>query len=291
MALTSILKNPTLDESNLAYITEHASLNEAAIDLSERSTAEMARHTKTVFLQNMQHEMRTPLSGIVNIAALIQSEAHNSNIQQYAENLAASSQALLNFLDEVLETVSISSGEIPLLKKKFNLQQTLEQIINLNRAKAQTKALKLSLDIDPKLPQFIIGDKVRIHRIGLELVANALNFTQHGHVTLKASLAKHQDRDIVIKLIVEDSGIGIAKAQQTEIYQQFKHITPSYQGIYKGSGLGLSIVKQFIEELSGEIYVQSESGQGSQFTCLIPLQTSLLDDETGVDTNLLNIDA
>lgn len=296
---------PHYDGRFITFLTHRVPLYDAthqivglvgiSIDISERKkledelklakmTAETANNAKTEFLENIHHDIRTPLTGIVNIADLIKTEAHGSMIQQHAENLVASSHALLNLLDEIIETVKVSSGEIPILKKKFNLQQTLEHIINLNRAKARTKSLALSLEIDPKLPRFVIGDKMRLHRITLELVANALNFTHSGHVTLKASLAKHQERGIIIKLVVEDSGIGIPKDKQTEIYQQFRRITPSYQGIYKGAGLGLSVVKQFVEELSGEIYVQSEPTQGSQFTCLIPLQTSLLDDETGVDT-------
>ena len=120
----------------------------------------------------------------------------------------------------------------------------------------------------------------------MELVANALNFTDTGFVRITAILAKHKRRELIIKLIVEDSGIGIPKDKQQEIYVQFKRLTPSYQGIYKGVGLGLSILKQFVNELGGEIYVESEPAKGSKFTCIFPINKSLLDDDLGVDNDL-----
>lgn len=304
---------PHYDGRLITFLTHRVPLYDAnkqivgvvgiSIDISERKkledelksakmAAETANKAKTEFLQNIHHDIRTPLTGIVNIAELIQNDNAVNNIHSHTQHLLASSRALLNLLDDIIETVKVSSGEIPLLRKKFNLQSTLEHIINLNQAKAHTKALRLTLDIDQRLPRYVIGDKMRLHRIILELVANALHFTKKGHVAVRAELAKQQERFVVIKFVITDSGIGIPKDKQSEIYQQFKRVAPSYQGIYQGGGLGLSVVKQFVEELYGEIYVQSEAGQGSTFTCLIPLQMSLLDDETGMDSpsdGMLNI--
>ncbi len=248
--------------------------------------SEAANHAKTEFLENMRHDIRTPLTGIVGFADLLKMESDNPRIQEYSENLVASSHALLDLLDEVLEAIRVSSGEIPKLKKKFSLYPTLNHVMELNRARAAQKKLSFSLDIDPTLPQYVIGDKVRLHRVALELIANALNFTDTGFVKLTALLAKRHEGKLVLKLVVEDSGIGIPKDKQHEIYVQFKRLTPSYQGIYKGAGLGLAVVKQFIDELDGEIYVESEVRSGTCFTCIIPLQEPLLDDALGVDDEL-----
>lgn len=250
-----------------------------------KNNAEAASHAKTEFLANMRHDIRTPLSGIVGFSEILKTECHDPRIKEYAENLVASSHALLALMDEVLEAVRVSSGDIPILKKKFNVAQLFERIIALYKARALEKRLKLSLKWDSALPNFVIGDKIRVHRIALELIGNALNFTHKGFVAVEVSLAKQVDRKLVIKLSVSDSGIGIPKEKQQEIYVQFKRLTPSYQGIYKGTGLGLYVVKQFIDELEGEIYVESELNKGSCFTCLIPLQEPLLDDESGVDNN------
>lgn len=252
-----------------------------SLDITKEMQADIAR---SEFLANMRHDIRTPLSGIVGFSELLKSESNEPRIKEYADNLIASSHALLNLMDEVLEAVRVSSGEIPLLKRKFNLAQTVEQVVALYQARAHEKKLSLSLSLDNSLPHFVIGDKIRLHRIILELIGNALNFTDTGHVIVDTVLAKKENRELIIKITVTDSGMGIPKEKQQEIYLQFKRLTPSYQGIYKGIGLGLYVVKQFIDELGGEIYVDSEPRKGTVFTCLIPMQAALLDDSSGVDS-------
>ncbi|MBA2648671.1 MAG: response regulator [Legionella sp.] len=248
-----------------------------------KNQAVAANQAKTEFLENMRHDIRTPLTGIVGFADLLKMVSDNPIVKDYSENLVASSHALLDLLDEVLETIKVSTGEIPKLKKKFSLEQTLNSVIQLNRARAAQKNLILSLDIDPAIPKYVVGDKIRLHRVVLELIANALNFTDTGFVKLSAFLAREEDGKIILKLVVQDSGIGIPKDKQQEIYVRFKRLTPSYQGIYKGAGLGLSVVKQFIDELGGEIYIESKMNTGTSFICFIPLQVSLMDDASGVD--------
>ena len=265
-----------------------------SIDITERKQmeenlrhaqiiAEAANQAKTEFLSNMRHDIRTPLSGIIGFSDLIKSESNEAHIKDYADSLIASSYALLHFHDDVLEAIRVSSGEIPILKRKFNLSRLFEQVIALCKARAGEKQLQLNFELDSNLPNFAIGDKIRLHRIALELISNALNFTDDGHVTLKIELAKQKEQSLVIKMTVIDTGMGIPKNQQQNIYVQFKRLTPSYQGIYKGAGLGLFVVKQFIDELNGEIYVESEPHKGTCFTCLIPLQEPLLDDASGID--------
>lgn len=250
---------------------------------NSKEVAETANHAKTAFLANMRHDIRTPLSGIVGFSEIIKSAAKEVQIKEYADHLVASSHALLELMDEVLEAIKVSSGDIPRLKIKFNLAQIFEHIIALYRAKAEQKKLNLSLNIDKKLPRFVIGDKTRIHRIALELVGNALNFTDKGQVSLEVALAKKEDRHLVIKIVVTDTGVGIPKDKQQEVYVQFNRLTPSYQNVHKGAGLGLYVVKQFIEELDGEIYVESELRKGTRFTCLLPVQAPLLDDVSGIE--------
>lgn len=264
-------------------ITERKLL-EAALKES-KDLAEAANQAKTEFLANMRHDIRTPLSGIVGFSEILKQESHEPRIKEYADNLVASSYALLHLMDEVLEAVRVSSGEIPMLKRKFSLSDTFNHIMDLYAAKAHEKNLDLILTFDPALPRFAIGDKIRLHRIALELIANALNFTESGSVSVGVALAKQENGHLIIKITVTDTGPGIPKDKQQEIYLQFKRLTPSYQGIYKGAGLGLFVVKQFIDDMGGEIYVNSEPGEGTSFTCLIRLQETLLDDATGMDSD------
>jgi CheY-like chemotaxis protein len=177
--------------------------------------------------------------------------------------------------------IKVNSGDIPLLKKKFSLEKKLSEVILLNKARAFQKGIDLSFDYDPAIPRYLIGDPARIHRIVLELVANALNFTHKGHVKLSAQMAKNNEDNVVLKIIVDDTGIGMPPERQQDIYLQFKRLTASYKGIYKGYGLGLSITKQLIDDLNGEIYVESQLGTGSKFTFIVKLKKALLDEQLG----------
>ena len=252
-----------------------------------KELAEKANLAKTRFLENMRHDIRTPLTGIVGFADIMKTETTEPKFKEYAENLVASSHALLDLLDEVLEAIRVSSGEIPMLRRKYDLRQTLQSIVELNRAKAKQKKIDLTFEFDTTIPQYVVGDKIRLHRIALELVANALNFTDVGHVKLSIILAKRENNTLIIKLVVEDTGIGIPQDKQQDLYLQFNRLTPSYAGIYSGAGLGLSVIKQFIDELKGEIYVDSALGKGSTFTCVLPIQEALLNNDSGIDTDSL----
>lgn len=280
-----------MDSQDLTFEKQIQQLQKkvALLEKEAQHNADVANKAKAEFLSNMRHDIRTPLSGIMGFSELLRAETNEPRIKEYADNLVASSHALLSLMDEILETVRVSTGDVPAQKKKFDLHQLFQHIEALYKARALEKQLKLSLIWDKSLPHFVIGDKIRIHRIVLELVANALKFTNKGFVSIRVELAKKQGRNFVMKLIVHDSGIGISQENQQDIYLQFKRLTPSYQGIYKGPGLGLYVVKQFIDDLAGEIYVASELHKGTSFTCIIPLQESLLNDEQGADKEQIAI--
>ena len=263
-------------------ITERKILEEN-LRLSKEK-AEVANQAKTEFLENMRHDIRTPLSGIAGCAQLIQMQANNPRkVAEYADDLVQSSDALLEFLNKILESIQVASGEIPFLKKRFDLYRVLEQVIQLNKPEAHIKHLKLQLNYDKTIPDYLLGDPVRVQRIILELVTNALKFTDKGEVKITARLEKNKTKtgQIIVSLRVSDTGMGIPLAQQNEVYTRFKRLTPSYQGIYPGTGLGLAVVKQFIDDLGGEIHLESKPKQGSTFTCLVPFQESLSEKNKG----------
>ncbi len=246
-----------------------------------KDRAEAANVAKTEFLENMRHDIRTPLAGITGFASIISDEVNDPKIKEYVENLKASSDALLNLLNEILEFIEINSNKIPIYKKKFSLKHRMEEVINLYKAIAKQKNIGLAIDFDPDIPPFLIGDSVRIHRIIMELIANAFTFTSSGSIKLAAHLASSVGQNLIVKISVQDTGIGINPDKKEEIFQQFKKLSPSYKGLYKGSGLGLAIVNEFIEDLHGEIYVESVLDEGSTFTCIIPLKKALLDEAFG----------
>ena len=249
--------------------------NEEALRIAKEK-AELANEAKIEFLENMRHDIRTPLSGIVGCAHLIQTQANNpKKVTEYATDLVDSSNALLEFLNKILESIQVATGEIPLLKKKFSLYKILDQVVRLNKPQADVKNLNLHFDYDKNIPPYLLGDPIRIQRITLELVTNALKYTDKGEIKVSTRLIENKKREVIIELCVSDTGMGIPRDKHHEIYTRFTRLTPSYQGIYPGTGLGLSVVKQFIDELGGEIHLDSQPNQGSTFRCFIPLQEAL----------------
>ncbi|HEV2613901.1 MAG TPA: PAS domain-containing protein [Gammaproteobacteria bacterium] len=251
-----------------------------AIEITQQKQAE---RIKTTFLENMRHDIRTPLTGIMGFAQLIKGEMKNTKIADYADNMMAASQALMNLLNEILEVIEITSGHVPHIKKRFNLKTTLISILDLESAKAKTENLSLTLEYDKKLPLALLGDNLRIHRVVLELVSNALKFTPKGSVVIKAALKKRSGRNLIVEISVADTGIGIPEDKQNEVFAQFTRLNPSHEGVYRGIGLGLTIVKQYVKDLEGNINIISSPMKGSTFVITLPLQESLVPEKT-VDT-------
>ncbi len=284
-----VSKEPLFDEDQkiigiigiYSDITERKKQEEALREAKER--AEAANIAKTAFLENMRHDLRTPLSGVTGFAELMKMKAKDPEMIECAENLLASAKTLFEYHDEILEMIRVTSGSIPQQSRKFNLKAKLERVIALMQAKAKTKRLALHFIFDEKIPLYLIGDAMRIERIVLELLSNALRFTEKGSVQLEVELESSDKEEVILKLSVKDTGIGIPAEKRDEIFSEFTKLTPSYKGLYKGIGLGLAILKEFVSDLKGEVYVESEPNQGSTFTCVIPFKKSLLQTEEGSD--------
>lgn len=252
-------------------ITERKKTELALAQAKEQ--AEAANIAKSEFLENMSHNLRTPLSGIIGFSSIIKEEIQDPKLKQYADHLSDSANALLNLLNEILDIIRWTAGKTPLKNKKFNLRKKLEEVVQLHRASAEQKGIDLQFTFNESLPEYLIGDSMRIYRVVLELISNAITFTSNGKVQLFAEAHKYSDNKIVIKLVVKDTGIGIPAEYLQDIFHEFKRLTPSHTGLYQGIGLGLTLVNQLVNDLGAEIYVESEVGQGSTFTCLIPLTT------------------
>ena len=192
----AVVKMPLRDEHNQIVGVVGNSIDITDLKKTQRKLinakkkAEAANQAKTEFLANMRHDIRTSLSGIVGFSEILRQKLSDPKFKEYAQNLVASAQSLHVLMDEILESIIVSTGEIPLLKKKFSLSDTLTSITQLYAAKAAEKQLELTLSIAETLPKFIIGDKIRFHRIILELVGNALNFTAIGHVAIRSVSAE-----------------------------------------------------------------------------------------------------
>lgn len=239
-----------------------------------KETAEEANRAKTIFLANMSHDIKTPLAGIISTAENITLSAKDPEYKASAANISESGLRLLDLMNELIELSRIDAGIVTNKEIKFNLRSLIDDIALLMKPTLIHRSLKLERRYDGNIPNILVGNRSYVFRILLNLVANAIKFTKKGKISISAKMAKTDESNVAIKLIVQDTGIGIPKDKQQAIFERFTRLTHSYEGIYKGSGLGLYMVKQFIDEMKGEIRVDSEPGKGSKFICLIPLKFS-----------------
>jgi two-component system aerobic respiration control sensor histidine kinase ArcB len=293
---TLVSKLPIMDKGKaigiVGYFTDITELkNKEKEILKAKKQAEAANEAKSAFMANISHDIRTPLTGIIGMTKILSKELKSKSGKEAAHNLFMAGNVLLDLLNEVIEFTKLAADNLPIYDIKFSFQDLINNIIFLEKPCAHEKKLELSLSYDTKIPPYLIGDQTRIHRIVLNLVSNAIKFTEHGKVEVSAKLAKQKGKEIILKLSVKDTGTGISPKDQEIIFSKFIRLQASHKGNYEGFGLGLSIVKQFITEIEGEIYVDSKKGKGSIFTCIIPLKVALLDEsdnktETPIKTHL-----
>jgi two-component system, OmpR family, aerobic respiration control sensor histidine kinase ArcB len=282
--ITLVSKLPIIDDDKVigivGYFTDITEIKQKEKELVKAmQQAEIANQAKSIFIMNISHDIRTPLTGMIGMARIIAKELKTEQGQKAANNLLKAGEILLDLLNEIIEIAKLDSGNLPVYEVKFSLEEIIDHIRMLVTPSVDKKKLDLTVKLDKNIPHYLIGDQTRMHRILLNLVSNAIKFTHRGGtIEIKANLAKEENRDLILKITVSDTGIGIPLEEQEVIFSRFSRLDPSYKGIYKGSGLGLSIVKQFISEIEGEIYVDSKKDQGSTFTCIIPLKKSLLDE-------------
>lgn len=238
-----------------------------------------ANQTKTNFIRNMEHDLRTPLSGILGLSQYLLEQEMEPTKKEFLEMIFLSSQELLDYNNQILDFSKIDAGAISrVIDKKFKLSQLVNKIITVEKPVAAYKKLKLILKHDPAIPQIVIGDDYRIYRILINLVSNAIKFTEQGSVELKTQLVQTEQKEILIRFRVKDTGIGISQEKRDFIFERFSRLSPSNKGFYKGIGLGLRVVKQFMEDLQGEIDLVSKEGEGTEFICTIPFKRPLTDD-------------
>ncbi len=286
---TLVSKAPILNSKNevvgvLGVYFDISVRKKLELSLQEKKEkAEQLNKTRYNFLENMRHEIRTPLSKILDFAEKISQKIEDEESQYYAKNIISSLNLLLNLIDEASSTFKIIVGEMPVVKYKFHLRDLVKKIVALYTAEAKYKKIALSLTFDEKIPDYVISDASRIYRILFELMSNAIKFTQIGYVKMLVNMISHHDREMILQISVEDSGIGFSKEIQQSIFLEFKRATPAYTELYKGVGAGLPIIKQLIGELNAEIYVSSTLRKGTLFTCLIPFKEALTHDVIGVE--------
>jgi signal transduction histidine kinase len=219
----------------------------------------------------MSHEIRTPLNGLMGMLQLLQYTRLSSEQKEYVDTVNQCAKNLLVLLTDILDLSKIEAERLELEERPFLLRQTIQEAVNLHAATAQQKGLQLTTVVADNLPEELVGDQLRLKQILLNLLGNAIKFTEQGSVTLQAALLQGPDCPPQLQLVVEDSGIGIAPEQQQQIFAPFAQADSSTTRKYGGSGLGLAICNRLTGLMGGSIRVESQPGTGSRFIVQLPI--------------------
>lgn len=233
--------------------------------IAAREKALEASRLKSEFLANMSHEIRTPLNGIIGMTNLLQNTEQSDEQLEFTHIIKSSGNVLLNIINDILDFSKIEAGRLELEIIDFNLRYIAEEAVEIFAQKAHEKHLELISFVYPEIPTNLIGDPARLRQIIINLIGNAIKFTSHGEIVVTATLEMIEGENIVVKVSVKDTGIGIDKEAREKLFQPFTQADGSTTRKYGGTGLGLSISKRLVEMMGGEIGVESTINHGSTF--------------------------
>ena len=247
----------------LEDITEKKKVNELIVGME---AAEAATQAKSEFLSNMSHEIRTPMNAIVGLIRLALKTDLTDNQLDYLKKIDISAQALLGIINDILDFSKIEAGRLDMESTPFHLKDVLFRLTSLSEIKIREKGLKFLIDLDPEVPGALVGDPLRLGQVLINLTNNAVKFTQMGSIVIRIKrLEDPEPGQVKLHFEVSDTGVGISRAQLSKLFKPFSQGDSSITRQYGGTGLGLTISKRLVEMMEGDIWVESEWGQGTTF--------------------------
>jgi PAS domain S-box-containing protein len=279
-------------------LTEAIVFAELAVDIAEDAkvkaeratrTAENAVKAKQQFLSNMSHEIRTPMNAIIGFTKVLQKTELTAKQKEYLAAIKLSGDALIVLINDILDLAKVDAGRMSFEQTPFKIAASISAMLHLFETKIHEKNITLVMEYDQNIPEVLVGDPVRLHQIILNLVGNAVKFTNKGKITVDVSLLSEDEKKTTIQFSVTDTGIGIAEEKIEKIFENFQQATSGTSRIYGGTGLGLAIVKQLVESQGGTVTVESRIDQGSTFSFTLDfLKTS---EDAELDLAVIELDS
>ena len=244
---------------------------------NEKEAAELANESKTRFLSHMSHEIRTPLNAVLGMNELIMRETKEENVRRYSYNIQSAGKTLLGLINDVLDFTKIDTGKMEIVETKYSVSSMIHDVMSMMRDRIHGKGLELRVDVDREVPDGLLGDEIRIKQVLINLLTNAIKYTESGWVQIKIwheekldidaaeSNRENAKKEIQLFMEVSDSGIGIKEEELPKLFHDFERLDKLKNRSIEGSGLGLNITAGLVNIMGGNIHVESEYGKGSRF--------------------------